>query len=709
MYSPKSSSVAGLLGIFLGAFGVHDWYLGNRKKSAKAHVALAVVSIICFAAATIIRTIISSGQTPTIVTLLNNIATIFSTVAWLTMLGDIIWGAIEGVVILAQGDAGLTARGYFVKGDPNNPLSKALSSSTVRQLDNSAVAETNTTAAITPHVPVVLPDAPTLEQQGSNASPSQAPIVFRSSDIRSDSTFDHTNQPAATAPAAPSMPATPPTPPQANTNIAQNLPQSTPQAAVAAPSATRGSNYSYGVTLQPTGSPASNISPITATPNTIPAVVPNAIPVSNVTPTTTSNAPTTVPVTPVPTAVPISNNNPAVSMAAPVVNTSVPGYMPTNVATPSAPGYAPNNGTQAMLGSVSISTTTPSSQSANLSAAAGTTNYPANVAPAQPANNIYAQPTPYPRPLPKPTTAIGTKTISKTKTSRPKVKLDFRSPAFIKLAISIAIAVVIVIAGLVVKWVFDSAVSSGYGETYLAAKELSTKLNSLSQAESCNYVVNRVNVVTVDNVTYESYITNCQELLTSLPPLIDRLGQTPAIGWNENIAADFEDFKTVYDDNFPNAEQAAATTDTLEVYRAWHAYLVDADLLTVDSPDEDFQRAAEILISSNNETLSNYGQEWLTRELEYINAYRTYSQAAFDDPAKAALREDMELKRVNLENWVADHRPDLETIAPISTPDLTQLTTSYARLYERIKRGYAQHYDPKIGGCDNSTGTVICQ
>lgn len=639
MYSPKSSSVAGLLGIFLGAFGAHDWYLGNRQKSAKTHVVLAVASILCFTAVTIIRAVASSGQTPTTLTLMNNIATILDTIAWLVMLGDVIWGAIEGIILLAQGDAGLTARGYFVKGDPNNPLAKSLSTSTVRQLDGTATVEPHPTA--TPHVPVVLPTAPTLEQQGSNVKITETPLVFRSSDIHSTSTFDRTNQPITTP--------TTLTSPQSNANVSQAaaVVNNNPSVVGTAPN-------SYAA-LQPAGN---------LTPTNI-ATPPNSLP--------TNNALGTAPA-----------GNYASANASPAYAMST-----QSTSTTPASGYNPP-------------TSITSAQPTNAAFA-----QPANPNSPQPINNAPAQPAPYRR-LPKPTTAIGTKTIDKTKTPRPKFKFDFRSPVFIKIAISIAIAAVVVIAGFIVKWVIESTANSGYGETYLAAKELSAKLDSLSRSEGCDYVVSRVNVASVDNATYENYITNCQDLL-GLSPLIDKLGQTPAIGWNEAIAADFNDFKALYDESFPNPEQAATTTSDLELYRIWHAYLVAADLLTVDSSDEEFQRAAAILTSSENETLSNYGQEWLTRELEYINAYRTYSQASFDDPAKGALRQDMELKRNNLENWVADHRPDLKVIAPIATPDLTRLSASYARLYERIKRGYAQHYDPKIGGCDNSTSTVICQ
>ena len=43
--NPKSATTAGLLGIFLGAFGAHNWYLGEKNKGI-AHVCMTVISII---------------------------------------------------------------------------------------------------------------------------------------------------------------------------------------------------------------------------------------------------------------------------------------------------------------------------------------------------------------------------------------------------------------------------------------------------------------------------------------------------------------------------------------------------------------------------------------------------------------------------------------------------------------------------------------
>lgn len=70
-YQPKNKIVAGLLGIFLGSFGVHNFYLGYTKK-AVTQLVLSIVGIIlsCFVVGAFI------------------------------VLAVEIWGLVEGIMIL---------------------------------------------------------------------------------------------------------------------------------------------------------------------------------------------------------------------------------------------------------------------------------------------------------------------------------------------------------------------------------------------------------------------------------------------------------------------------------------------------------------------------------------------------------------------------------------------------------------------------------
>ncbi|MCM1569519.1 MAG: NINE protein [Roseburia sp.] len=67
----KSKLVAGLLGIFLGAFGVHNFYLGYTKK--------AVIQLVCSVVGMILSCIVIGA---------------------FLVLGIEIWGLVEGIMIL---------------------------------------------------------------------------------------------------------------------------------------------------------------------------------------------------------------------------------------------------------------------------------------------------------------------------------------------------------------------------------------------------------------------------------------------------------------------------------------------------------------------------------------------------------------------------------------------------------------------------------
>lgn len=108
--SVKSATTAGLLGIFLGSVGAHDWYLGDKKKG---------IIHVCLAASGIIVSIIASVVLPSALSyraLLSwaGLISILGLIATLIMAGNGIWGLVEGIIILSQGDAGLARKGYMV-------------------------------------------------------------------------------------------------------------------------------------------------------------------------------------------------------------------------------------------------------------------------------------------------------------------------------------------------------------------------------------------------------------------------------------------------------------------------------------------------------------------------------------------------------------------------------------------------------------------
>lgn len=109
MQKVKSATAAGLLGIFLGQYGAHNWYLG-KKVLGIIHVALAATGLILAMIAVVI--IASMNEFRLAVYGPPAYVVIMFVIAYLILFGNAIWGLVEGIILLAKGDAGLQAQGY---------------------------------------------------------------------------------------------------------------------------------------------------------------------------------------------------------------------------------------------------------------------------------------------------------------------------------------------------------------------------------------------------------------------------------------------------------------------------------------------------------------------------------------------------------------------------------------------------------------------
>lgn len=279
----KSSVTAGILGVFLGAFGGHDWYLGNTKK-AIAHVALCVGGLLLLMVGVILMSI--SDNIP----LLRTLFVCLVVAAYVIIIGNGVWGFIEGVVIIAQGDAGLAAKGYKVVAQAtttmqtNTPV--VATDDTKLTSDNSAtnVVQSDANAeeksplanilTATPASDSIMPNTVTMNTQNpavtevkapeSNLAPVAAPetkLVEPSS-----TTAAQTAPVVPTSPVADATPVAEPKPAESDANPAP----------VAAPTATPADNSVSEATFAPNPVAANPVAPnpanVPATPADAPKV-----------------------------------------------------------------------------------------------------------------------------------------------------------------------------------------------------------------------------------------------------------------------------------------------------------------------------------------------------------------------------------------------------------------------------------------------------
>ena len=113
--TPKSATTAGLLGIFLGEVGAHSFYLGEKQKGFihlglfGAGAVLQIVNYLLMTSSYGFGALRYAG----IIALLNVVSSAI-------IGGNGIWGLVEGINLLMQGDAGLAAKGYVVATPINN-------------------------------------------------------------------------------------------------------------------------------------------------------------------------------------------------------------------------------------------------------------------------------------------------------------------------------------------------------------------------------------------------------------------------------------------------------------------------------------------------------------------------------------------------------------------------------------------------------------
>ena len=103
----KSKVVAGLLGIFLGCFGVHNFYLGYNRN--------AIIQVAATFGGAIVAAVLMGISMPLMFVFgLGIITMILGIIVLLGVMGIRIWTLVEGIMILAGGIK-VDARGIPLK------------------------------------------------------------------------------------------------------------------------------------------------------------------------------------------------------------------------------------------------------------------------------------------------------------------------------------------------------------------------------------------------------------------------------------------------------------------------------------------------------------------------------------------------------------------------------------------------------------------
>ena len=146
MNNTKSATTAGMLGIFLGGVGAHDWYLGNRNK-ALLHIAFVGGALgVMFVTSIFLPAVLSRSTYLDIEGVLSGI----NILAWGAVVTSIVWGAIEGLLLLEQGDDGLIKQNFVVVNPDQMMKSEDTSGSQVKLDLNDGLQSSNTEVVFYP-------------------------------------------------------------------------------------------------------------------------------------------------------------------------------------------------------------------------------------------------------------------------------------------------------------------------------------------------------------------------------------------------------------------------------------------------------------------------------------------------------------------------------------------------------------------------------
>ena len=289
----------------------------------------------------------------------------------------------------------------------------------------------------------------------------------------------------------------------------------------------------------------------------------------------------------------------------------------------------------------------------------------------------------------------------------PKQPMDSAKKKKIILTVSIISGVVILATVATVLIIVLSKID--YGPAYRTAKQLEPKVYDIYQSYDCDDVVGDVNSAYVSINSYNEDAEGCKKLFsTETDNLVSELENSDAVKRNDEIKAHFENFKSEY--VAVSAGNTEELSSKIDLWKAWHGFVVTEDDLTNNSSDAEFTTAANYLINSGNDTLKTFGETWLQKTIEVAAAYRAYDSSIWSSGMDEyyAKRDHYYDLRDQRKNWIATNKPDINTLAPLSFNDASKMYSEFGDLYKAIKETYQKNYNQGSGDCDTFLGEVYC-
>lgn len=274
-----------------------------------------------------------------------------------------------------------------------------------------------------------------------------------------------------------------------------------------------------------------------------------------------------------------------------------------------------------------------------------------------------------------------------------------------KLIMGIVLGVVGLVVVIIAAIVLSVVLRVDYGEAYRTAKELEPEIYDLSNSSDCQSVTDYVKSASTSIEYYNKYVEACRAMGDGTDELATKLGETAGVKRDAEIKAQFDRFKEGLDAVLPNQEEL---NQKLDLYQAWHTFVVLLDDLSLKNADSEFQTAANALINSGNEQLKVYGEGWLEKAKIAAHSYQEWDRASWSAPNYNDLNQKRKDDQSALQSWVSANRPDILSVAELKFDNASKVYNEFTKLYDMISTKYEENYNSESGDCYEFLGEVEC-
>lgn len=256
------------------------------------------------------------------------------------------------------------------------------------------------------------------------------------------------------------------------------------------------------------------------------------------------------------------------------------------------------------------------------------------------------------------------------------------------------VAVIAIVVGAAIFGLTRIIGGPNYGESYQLANELYEQLDEAwgSRTTSCTAMVNEENDSSVDSSTYKNYVEECRKDLSEIRDTAGKLGQSSGVKHDDKLKQRYKTFEDAMNAALPDKSNVDKMA---KIFTAVHEFAIRLNDISSDSNEADIHSAAALLTGSGSKNWASYGQEWETKMLQYVRAYKAYNNASYSDSRYNELRQTYSDARDELQQHLRNVDSETWDNGGLNTESFDAFEDAFLDLKTSIRETYETHYDGK--------------